>query len=152
MTSISYICSLTCDCQRLQYHHIHKSSSHLCIWTALCLLKTLQSLCLLYWQKSKSPLHAAPKFVKEFSNCSFLPMQLLEGTTSLAKRAVLCLFLMSLPALRHERHWAEHADKAVSHQPPSNKVPWGTVPVPFSVSTTCRKVCLTRVTLRHAEI
>lgn len=147
MTSISYICSLTCDCQRLQYHHIHKSSSHLCIWTALCLLKTLQSLCLLYWQKSKSPLHAAPKFVKEFSNCSFLPMQLLEGTTSLAKRAVLCLFLMSLPALRHERHWAERADKAVPHQPPSNKVPW-VVPVPFSVSTTHRKVCLTRVTLK----
>lgn len=75
MTSISYICSLTCDCQRLQYHHIHKSSSHLCIWTALCLLKTLQSLCLLYLQTftPKNPLHAALKFVKAFSNCSFLP-------------------------------------------------------------------------------
>lgn len=66
-----------------------------------------------------------------YLSCSSLAGQSLEGTTSPGERAVLCLFLMSLPALRHERHQAEGAGEAVPHQAHSNKVPWA-APDPLS--------------------
>lgn len=104
------------------------------------MLKTLQSLCLLYLQTfaPKNLLHAALKLCSIWTAFFYL----YNG-----KRAVLCLFLMSLPALRHERNGAKRAGKAVPRQPHSYKVPW-VIPVSFSVSTTHRKVCLTRVALQ----
>lgn len=122
----------------------------LCFKTALDGLKTLHfracAFCTGRYSASKSPrVHITVcRSVLLYFNCFFLPGQLLGATISLDKMAVLCLFLMPVPALQQERHRAEPAGRLWPPQPYSSKVPCA-ARVPFSASTSCKKVCLTGV-------
>lgn len=153
ITSISPICSLTCGYQSLRCCQIQKSSSHrglvLQNSTGWAQNSALQSLCFLYWQifsiqKPSCAYNKVCRSVLLYFNCFFLPGQLLGATISLDKMAVLCLFLMPYLLCSRRGTGQNLQGRLWPHQPYSSKVPCA-AHVPFSASTSCRKVCLTGV-------